>query len=251
MQSRMELIQRPDRSLSEAVSVQFEAEPQYANDRRIGSNLPRRQEKMPNKNDLRTKETRDLLLRAAETIFVRDGYERAELGEIAALAGRTKGAIYGHFKSKEDLFIALFAERMRFHANRVNAKLAESTSVEQNLTVLREFYVEILLEDKNWSLLQLELKLFAIRHPESMERLQRVRNDMFPQLHKEEEFTKVFGSSGKSKAALNRSSAVAALSPILSALAVEAQFVPELLDERTQKKVVTRLFDALLTPPAR
>jgi len=206
--------------------------------------------KLPNKNDLRTKETKDLLLRAAETIFVRDGYEKAELGEIAALAGRTKGAIYGHFKSKEDLFIALFAERMRSQASRVDARLAESKSAEQNLRVLREFYVET-LQDKNWSLLQLEFKLFAIRHPESMEQLRRVYRELFPQLHKEEEFAKVFGSSGRGKAALNRSSAVAALSPILSALAVEAQFVPELLDEPTQKKMVTRLFDALLTPPAR
>ncbi len=206
--------------------------------------------KLPNKNDLRTKETKDLLLRAAETIFVRDGYEKAELGEIAALAGRTKGAIYGHFKSKEDLFIALFAERMRSQASRVDARLAESKSAEQNLRVLREFYVET-LQDKNWSLLQLEFKLFAIRHPESMEQLRRVHRELFPQLHKEEEFAKVFGSSGRGKAALNRSSAVAALSPILSALAVEAQFVPELLDEPTQKKMVTRLFDALLTPPAR
>ena len=52
-----------------------------------------------NKNEQRTRETRELLLRSAESIFVRDGYERAELGEIATLAGRTKGAIYAHFKS--------------------------------------------------------------------------------------------------------------------------------------------------------
>src|SRR6266702_1981816 len=51
------------------------------------------------KHELRTRETRELLLHAAETIFVRDGYEGAELGEVAALAGRTKGAIYAHFKS--------------------------------------------------------------------------------------------------------------------------------------------------------
>ena len=108
--------------------------------------------KLPNKNELRTKETRDLLLRAAETIFARDGYEAAELGEIALLAGRTKGAIYGHFKSKEDLFIALFIERMSRHVNRMLELLAGSTSIEQNLRIFREFYVGT-LEDKSWSLL--------------------------------------------------------------------------------------------------
>ena len=203
--------------------------------------------KLPNKNELRTKETRDLLLRSAETIFVRDGYEGAELGEIASLAGRTKGAIYAHFKNKEDLFIALFAERMTLYANRMLEMLAGSTSMEQNLQIFRKFYVGT-LEDKNWLLLMLEFKLFAIRHPESKERLQKVHRQLLPQAHKEEEFAKVFGSGGNGKSALSRSVAVATLAPILSALAVEAQFEPALLEEHVLKKVVGRLFDALLTP---
>ena len=66
----------------------------------------------PNKNDLRAKQTRELLLNSAEIVFVRDGYLGAELGEIAAMAGRSKGAIYGHFKSKEDLYFALLEERI-------------------------------------------------------------------------------------------------------------------------------------------
>ena len=206
--------------------------------------------KLPNKNELRSKETRDLLLRAAGTIFVRDGYEGAELGEIASLAGRTKGAIYAHFKNKEDLFIALFAARMRLHSNRMYEMLAESTSMEQNLNIFREFYLGT-LEDESWSLLLLEFKLFAIRHPESKKRLQKAHKELLPQARQEEEYTKVFGSSGQGKAALSRSAAVATLGPILSALAVEAQFEPELLDEHTLKKVVARLFDALLTPPSR
>lgn len=206
--------------------------------------------KLPNKNELRTKETRELLLRAAETIFVRDGYEGAELGEIASLAGRTKGSIYAHFKNKEDLFIALFAERMTDQANRMYKLLARSTSVEQNLKIFREFYVGT-LDDKNWALLLLEFKLFAIRHPESKERLQKAHKELLPQAHREEEHMKFFGSGGEGKTAVSRSAAVATLGPILSALTVEAQFQPDILDDRTQRKVATRLFDALLTPPAR
>ena len=205
---------------------------------------------MLNKNERRTKETRDLLLRSAETIFVRDGYEGAELGEIASLAGRTKGAIYAHFKNKEDLFIALFAERMTLYADRMREMLAGSSSIKQNLQIFRKFYVGT-LEDKNWLLLLLEFKLFAIRHPESKERLQKVHKELLPQAHKEEEFAKVFGSGGHGKAALSRSVAVATLAPILSALAVEAQFEPALLEEHALKKVAARLFDALLTPPLR
>jgi AcrR family transcriptional regulator len=199
-------------------------------------NLRKMISKLPNKNELRTKATRELLLRAAETIYVRDGYEGAELGEIASLAGRTKGAIYGHFKNKEDLFIALFAERMRLHANRMYELLRDSTSTEQNLKIFRAFYVGT-LEDKNWSLLLLEFKLFAIRHPESKERLRKAHKELLPQAHEEEEHAIFFGSSGQGQAALSRSATVASLGPILSALAVEAQFEPALLDERTLRTV--------------
>ena len=47
----------------------------------------------PNKHQLRAKQTRELLLNSAEIVFVRDGYLGAELGEIATMAGRSKGAI--------------------------------------------------------------------------------------------------------------------------------------------------------------
>jgi len=203
-----------------------------------------------NKNELRTKETKDLLLRSAETIFVRDGYERAELGEIAALAGRTKGAIYGHFKSKEDLFIALFSERMTNNVDRMYEMLAQSASIEQNLSIFRKFYLNS-IEDKNWLLLLLEFKLFAIRHPESRDRLKRVRQELIPHAYRESEQRKFFGSSGQGKAGLSRSAAVSALGPILSALTIEAQFESELLDEQALRKIAGRLFDALLPPPSR
>ena len=36
---------------------------------------------------------------------------RARSWTIAAAAGRTKGAVYAHFKNKEDLFLALFEQR--------------------------------------------------------------------------------------------------------------------------------------------
>ena len=74
------------------------------------------------RQQLRTRETQARLLDAAEEIFVRDGFEGAQLDEIAATAGRSKGAVYTHFKSKEDLFLALFEHRTRSYIE----KLADS-----------------------------------------------------------------------------------------------------------------------------
>jgi len=54
--------------------------------------------------------TRAQLLRAANRLFLRDGYVATSLANIAAEAGVTKGAVYSNFESKEDLFLAVLAE---------------------------------------------------------------------------------------------------------------------------------------------
>lgn len=54
--------------------------------------------------------TRAALLHAALEIFYRYGVAQASLQEIATTAGVTRGALYWHFKNKEDLFDALFQQ---------------------------------------------------------------------------------------------------------------------------------------------
>lgn len=54
------------------------------------------------------RQTRESLLRAALEVFDRRGVARASLAEIAHEAGVTRGALYWHFKSREELFDALF-----------------------------------------------------------------------------------------------------------------------------------------------
>jgi AcrR family transcriptional regulator len=54
--------------------------------------------------------TRTELLRAANRLFLRDGYAATSLAAIAEEAAVTKGAVYSNFESKEDLFLALLRE---------------------------------------------------------------------------------------------------------------------------------------------
>ena len=51
--------------------------------------------------------TRAKLLEAARQLIREQGYEHATLEAVAKRAGMTTGAIYGNFKNREDLFIAL------------------------------------------------------------------------------------------------------------------------------------------------
>ncbi|MDF3291396.1 ScbR family autoregulator-binding transcription factor [Streptomyces silvisoli] len=51
--------------------------------------------------------TRKILVEAAATVFDQRGYEAATIGEIISTAGVTKGALYFHFASKEELAFAV------------------------------------------------------------------------------------------------------------------------------------------------
>jgi AcrR family transcriptional regulator len=201
-----------------------------------------------NKHELKTRHTRELLLKAAETIFVRDGYESAELGEIATLAGRTKGAIYAQFKSKEDIFIALVEEHTLRYRAQMEGLLAKSTSVEGNLAALRQFTMG-LAEDDAWALLVLEFKLFTIRHPEAKNRLQSFNAELLAG-DTETKYTRLLGPAPKGKKAISRTLAVHTINPMLSALLLEAKFNSDLLGKEAIRKVVNRIFDAMLDLPS-
>jgi AcrR family transcriptional regulator len=56
--------------------------------------------------------TRAQLLDAAARVYARRGFESATLDEVAEEAGFTKGAVYDHFGSKENLLFALLDEHL-------------------------------------------------------------------------------------------------------------------------------------------
>ena len=54
--------------------------------------------------------TKAKLIEAAAAVIGEKGFDRASLAEIAARAGMTRGAVYGNFRNKEQLFLALVGE---------------------------------------------------------------------------------------------------------------------------------------------
>ena len=81
----------------------------------------------------RTKEdsiaTRSRLIDAAEQVFAEKGVSRASLGEIARVAGATRGAIYWHFQDKVDLFGAMM-DRVTLPLEQGHGELEGSTCVD-------------------------------------------------------------------------------------------------------------------------
>ena len=52
---------------------------------------------------------REHVLWAAKGVFLRAGFARASMDEVAAAAGASKRSLYAHFESKEKLFLAVIA----------------------------------------------------------------------------------------------------------------------------------------------
>jgi AcrR family transcriptional regulator len=197
----------------------------------------------PGKQQLRTEETLRRLLNAAEQVFVRDGYEAAQLDEIAALADRSKGAVYTHFKSKEDLFLALFENRTRSAIDRLLSSLRQCKTRDESLAAFRDFYLGLTAE-RAWPILTLEFKLFALRHPESKERLRKAF-EMAKAPGDDASEAKMFGRTSRERKQ-DHELAFASLGPIVSGLILESYFEPEILSERGLRRILGRIFDALL-----
>ncbi|MDR2133627.1 MAG: TetR/AcrR family transcriptional regulator [Treponema sp.] len=66
-----------------------------------------------NRRDRQKAETFVDIMRSAEELFMRQGYERTSMQQIADHSGLTKGALYHHFISKESLLERMCADHYR------------------------------------------------------------------------------------------------------------------------------------------
>ena len=58
--------------------------------------------------------TKNRILECAKKEFLNKGFDKAQVGEIAKAANVTTGAIYRHFKNKEDLFFTLIEDVYKY-----------------------------------------------------------------------------------------------------------------------------------------
>ena len=70
----------------------------------------------------RRAQTRVRLLQAAAEVYALHGFGGATLDEVAAQAGLTKGAVYDHFGSKENLLLALMEEYLAGQIGRASCR---------------------------------------------------------------------------------------------------------------------------------
>lgn len=121
--------------------------------------------------------TRQKIMKAAREVFTRDGFESARIEQIAAKAEKTRGAFYDNFRDKEDVFFAIFEEDIARDQERVIEELTAAGDLDARIDVLAR-HLDELLQDKQRLLLNLEFKMYVIRHPQKRKRLSELYSEM-------------------------------------------------------------------------
>ena len=108
-------------------------------------------------------ETRRRLIDAAARVFARRGFHGAGVDEVAADAGVTTGALYWHFKTKEELFLALADERVTRRVEEiadVDGSRGEPLDLEADIERQFKAFIE---REPEWPLLYYEFWAYGAR----------------------------------------------------------------------------------------
>jgi AcrR family transcriptional regulator len=132
----------------------------------------------------RLEHTRTVLLDAAEDVFAEKGFTPATLDDIAHAAGYTKGAIYKHFATKEDLFLAV-SDRYwrRYFDNFAEVMSASKKVTARELDEIATRWRQLSLDrGAEHAALGHEFTLYLLRNPDARERVAAKRAEVVDKL---------------------------------------------------------------------
>lgn len=110
--------------------------------------------------------TRASLLEAAAEVFAARGFQAASVDEVADAAGFTKGAVYSHFESKEDLFLAMLDERFAGRIEELRSVLGDDHDPSEQAREAGEGFMAFVDADPRWTPLFFEFWAHAVRNPD-------------------------------------------------------------------------------------
>jgi AcrR family transcriptional regulator len=196
----------------------------------------------PTQQALRSERTRLALLHAAETIFARDGFEASRIEDIAAEAGRSRGAFYANFENKTEVFLALRSLATRRRARELRERVMKFSTEEERFAAAQGYMTEAICDSKTL-LLQIEFKLFALRHPEMLAELAEKHLETSTSINLEE-LSDLFPEKDNSPEQHRRHTL--ALEAMLEGFALNALFSSTALDVAYLEKLIPRLIAEIL-----
>jgi AcrR family transcriptional regulator len=101
---------------------------------------------MPRISAAHERQVRDRIIRAAVTVFSEKGYHRATISDVVQRSGLSVGAIYTHFRNKEELFLQSCDLISGQGLDQLAARLAPLTTSVERLRAAVAYYVETIDE---------------------------------------------------------------------------------------------------------
>lgn len=124
----------------------------------------------------RSLETRERILAAARQVFAAKGFAAATVDDVATSAGVSKGALYHHFHSKDDLFFALLGHRDAPALASLAQKAQAADTFEEIIRLVVREWLAHYTSDPLFAALSLEFRLQATRDPRFRERVTQFRS---------------------------------------------------------------------------
>ncbi|MFC8043338.1 TetR/AcrR family transcriptional regulator [Nocardia sp. NPDC057353] len=131
----------------------------------------------------RLEHTRKLLLDAAQEVFAEKGFTAATLDDIAYAAGYTKGAIYKHFSTKEELFLAVNEWYWQRYFDTFTEVVSAAQVGAHELDRVAELWRRLSADrGAEHAALGMEFTLYLLRNPEARERVAAEREEVVEKL---------------------------------------------------------------------
>jgi AcrR family transcriptional regulator len=127
------------------------------------------------KGDKRNR-TRAKLLDAAALVIGEKGLDRTSLEEVAARAGMTRGAIYGNFKNKEELFLGVAEIRWK---PIIPPSLKSGATLKARMRALGEAVVAAVPERRANAVGALSFYIYALTHEDLRSRIAQMNAEIY------------------------------------------------------------------------
>ena len=115
----------------------------------------------------RRETTVERLLDAALETFAELGFAAASVEDVCRRGGFTRGAFYSSFRTKDELFAALFTRESARNLARAREQLAGVEDEADPVTAAVDRCMSTFRADRTWVLVHTEYRLHAARSPEA------------------------------------------------------------------------------------
>ena len=116
-----------------------------------------------NRQEQRSEETRNRILEAAESCFAQFGYDGTSVAQICDAAGVSKGALYHHYETKQEIFLELLGRWLQTMDSRLEDMGADIEDVPGKLLSMSSIIGTVLAVPRDQLLIYMEFVNKAVR----------------------------------------------------------------------------------------